>query len=346
MDGDPLTYAWAFIKTPDDSTAVLSDPTVVRPSFKADLAGDYVVQLIVSDGTLDSEPDAALVTVTDPTPANHAPTITSTAVEQATPGQLYRYQVTATDPDAGDVLTYALATQPDGMTIDAASGLIEWTPTPSQAGDHGVQVRVTDSGGLAATQDYVITVAEAPPANEAPEVDAGADQSITLPINSVALNGTVTDDGLPDDPPPAAVTLTWTQDSGPGTVTFDDANAEDPTATFSAAGTYVLRLTADDGDLSAFDTVTITVNPEEPLPPLPPDPGDVAPPSIRQWPPPLMPPPNSSIPVPIRFKPVSRPAPSNRSARPCCAARCWLRRSAAARRDRSRFTIIPNWARP
>ena len=283
VDGDPLTYAWAFIKTPDDSTAVLSDPTVVRPSFKADLAGDYVVQLIVSDGTLDSEPDAALVTVTDPTPANHAPTITSTAVEQATPGQLYRYQVTATDQDAGDVLTYALATQPDGMTIDAASGLIEWTPTPAQAGDHGVQVRVMDNGGLAATQDYVITVAEAPPANAAPQVDAGADQSITLPINSVALNGTVTDDGLPDDPPPAAVTVTWTQDSGPGTATFSDANAEDPTATFSAAGTYVLRLTADDGDRSAFDAVTITVNAEQQIP-LPPDPATVAPPLDRTVP--------------------------------------------------------------
>jgi hypothetical protein len=43
-------------------------------------------------------------------------------------------------------------------------------------------------------------------------------------------------------------------------VTFGNANAVDTTATFSAAGTYVLRLTADDGALTNTDDVTITVN--------------------------------------------------------------------------------------
>ncbi len=74
----------------------------------------------------------------------------------------------------------------------------------------------------------------------------------------MSLDGTVTDDGLPN--PPSSVTTTWTQQSGPGTVTFNDANAVDTTASFSAAGTYVLRLTADDADLSNYDEVTITVN--------------------------------------------------------------------------------------
>ena len=48
VDGDALTYEWALINIPDDSTAVLSDPTAVQPSFVADLAGDYLVQLIVT----------------------------------------------------------------------------------------------------------------------------------------------------------------------------------------------------------------------------------------------------------------------------------------------------------
>ena len=43
-------------------------------------------------------------------------------------------------------------------------------------------------------------------------------------------------------------------------VTFTEAYTVDTTADFSAAGTYVLRLTADDGELSASDEVTITVN--------------------------------------------------------------------------------------
>jgi len=96
----------------------------------------------------------------------------------------------------------------------------------------------------------------AAPFNSAPEVDAGPDRSIVSPINSISLDGTVTDDGLPD--PPAAVTTLWTKQSGPGTVTFGNANAVDTTATFSATGTYVLRLTADDDELNAYDEITIT----------------------------------------------------------------------------------------
>jgi hypothetical protein len=49
--------------------------------------------------------------------------------------------------------------------------------------------------------------------------------------------------------------------SGPGTVTFGDANALSTSASFSIDGTYVLRLTANDNALSTTDDVTITVNP-------------------------------------------------------------------------------------
>jgi len=97
-----------------------------------------------------------------------------------------------------------------------------------------------------------------PQTNQAPSVNAGADQTVTLPA-SATLNGTVTDDNLPN--PPATTTKLWAKVSGPGTVTFNDATLEDPTATFSAAGVYVLSLTGDDSALSAADTVTITVNP-------------------------------------------------------------------------------------
>ena len=45
--------------------------------------------------------------------------------------------------------------------------------------------------------------------------------------------------------------------SGPGTVTFADANAEDTTATFSTYGTYVLKLTATDTDDTVTDTMTV-----------------------------------------------------------------------------------------
>ena len=98
----------------------------------------------------------------------------------------------------------------------------------------------------------------APPSNAAPTVSAGPDRSVTLPA-SAALDGTVTDDGLPN--PPGATTPTWSKVSGPGTVTFGNANAVDTTASFSAEGTYVLRLSVTDSVLSAADEVTVTVSP-------------------------------------------------------------------------------------
>jgi len=101
------------------------------------------------------------------------------------------------------------------------------------------------------------TTGGAGPTNQPPVVNAGADASVTLPATA-SLDGTVTDDGLPT--PPGAVTTTWTG-SGPGTVTFGNAAAVDTTASFSAAGTYVLRLTANDSALSSADDVTITVLP-------------------------------------------------------------------------------------
>jgi hypothetical protein len=93
--------------------------------------------------------------------------------------------------------------------------------------------------------------------NQVPVVDAGPDQTVCPPTLEANLAGTVTDDGLPN--PPGAVTTGWSQVSGPGTVTFDDASLVDATATFSEAGEYVLRLTANDSALVASDEVTIAV---------------------------------------------------------------------------------------
>lgn len=90
--------------------------------------------------------------------------------------------------------------------------------------------------------------------NQAPTVNAGPDQVVNLPAPA-SLDGTVNDDGLPN--PPAAVSAAWSQASGPGTVAFDNAAAVDTTASFSAPGTYELRLTANDTQLSASDTVTV-----------------------------------------------------------------------------------------
>lgn len=97
--------------------------------------------------------------------------------------------------------------------------------------------------------------------NQAPTVDAGPNQTATqtLPTTNVTLEGSATDDGLPN--PPGALTISWSKVSGPGTVTFTSPSTATTSATFSTFGTYVLQLTANDSQLSSSSNVTVTVNP-------------------------------------------------------------------------------------
>ncbi len=92
--------------------------------------------------------------------------------------------------------------------------------------------------------------------NAPPEVDAGPDQAIQFGEEGL-LAGTVSDDGLPAPP---MLAVEWTQQAGPGVATFGDPASASTTATFSAPGVYTLRLTASDGDVTAFDEVLVDVD--------------------------------------------------------------------------------------
>jgi beta-galactosidase len=100
----------------------------------------------------------------------------------------------------------------------------------------------------------VKALASMPPANLAPVVSAGSNQNIIWPA-AASLNGSVTDDGKPN--PPGAVTTTWSELSGPGTVTFGNSNSPATTASFSMTGSYVLQLVADDGQAKTSGNVTV-----------------------------------------------------------------------------------------
>jgi hypothetical protein len=92
------------------------------------------------------------------------------------------------------------------------------------------------------------------PANRAPTVSAGSDQSIALPATAT-LNAQMNDDNLPS----GKLAVNWSRISGPGQVSFSDAASASSTARFSAPGSYVLRVTASDGTLSSSDDVTMMV---------------------------------------------------------------------------------------
>ena len=145
-----------------------------------------------------------------------------------------------------------------GETIPAGSRLdtIATIPAASAVGTrfplYSRQLHLTNAGVHPGGMLTFIEV-NAPATNQPPTVSAGADQTVTQ--LSANLDGTVTDDGLTQP-----LTTTWSKISGPGTVTFGDASAVDTTASFSTAGTYVLRLSAFDGQFTASDDVTVTVD--------------------------------------------------------------------------------------
>jgi len=91
---------------------------------------------------------------------NDPPQVTSTPVLRATVGERYAYVMTVQDDyPAGDGHTFALVEAPDGMTIDAATGLVSWTPTASQQGAWEVALEVQDGNGGATVQRFTVVVA-------------------------------------------------------------------------------------------------------------------------------------------------------------------------------------------
>lgn len=123
-------------------------------------------------------------------------------------------------------------------------------PTP---GTYNLRFTV-DDGELTASDDVIVTVTSSSPTNLPPAVNAGPDQTVTL-SSAATFTGTASDDGLPS----GTLSTTWTKEEGTGTVSFSAPSSLTTTATFSTAGSYRLRLTADDGALSTSDDVLVTV---------------------------------------------------------------------------------------
>ena len=71
--------------------------------------------------------------------------------------QTYTYQALATDPD-NDTLTFSLVKAPDNMLIDGQTGLITWNLESQDIGDHQISVKVEDSKGEFALQEYTLKI--------------------------------------------------------------------------------------------------------------------------------------------------------------------------------------------
>lgn len=98
---------------------------------------------------------------------NEPPDITTIPRVEALAGRTYEYDVDAEDPN-DDELVYRLEALPSsetdpGMTIDAVTGVISWTPTSADIGNHEVAVVADDQRGGIARQIYTLSVIDPPP---------------------------------------------------------------------------------------------------------------------------------------------------------------------------------------
>jgi PKD repeat protein len=250
-----VSRVWTKISGPGTVTFGSATSNNTTASFGA--VGTYVLRLTANDGSLTAF-DEITINVQAAPPVNQAPTVSAGADQTI--------QLPASATLTGIVNDDGLPSSPGSVTRNwtrtSGPGTVTFgnaasastTASFSTAGTY--VLRLTASDGSLTSFDEVTIVVQAAPANQAPTVNAGTDQTIQLPA-AATLTGVVNDDGLPSSP--GSVTRNWTRTSGPGTVTFGNAASASTTASFSTAGTYVLRLTASDGSLTSFDEVTIVV---------------------------------------------------------------------------------------
>ncbi len=255
-DGLPsgtLNTAWIKISGPGTVSFANSAATSTTATFSA--AGTYVLRLTANDGSLQASDDVS-IQVNAATPQNAAPTVYAGSDQTITLPGIASLSGSASDdgqPYGSLANTWTKISGP-GSVAFANAAATSTTATFSVAGTYVLRLTAND-GSLQSSDDVVVQVNAATPQNTAPAVNAGVDQSITLP-GIANLNGSASDDGQPY----GSLANTWTKISGPGSVAFANAAATSTTATFSVAGTYVLRLTANDGSLQSSDDVVVQVN--------------------------------------------------------------------------------------
>jgi hypothetical protein len=168
---------------------------------------------------------------------NRPPVFTTEPGTEAIVNKTYTYEAHATDPN-GEPLSFSLPTAPAGMTVDAATGRLSWTPTAGDLGNRDVTLRVEDGRGGSAQQHYVLAVTEAPPNRppvftSTPVVDADV---------STLYAYQVTARDADQDP------LTFAIASGPATMAIDvSSGLVSWTPEVGDLGVQAVSLTVDDG---------------------------------------------------------------------------------------------------
>ena len=244
-----LTVQWEQVSGPAPTYFTTPQALTTDANFPA--VGLYTLRLVVQGAT--SEPIASTVQVA----VNAAPVIQIDAPPLVTlPAATTLTGIIVNDgrgnPQIGTVVSsWQQISGPATAIIQGADTLTPTVIFPT-SGKYLLELAVDN--GIQVARSRVLVVA-----NQAPVVKAGADQTLPEP-GRISLTGDVQDDSLPDAP--NSLRVEWTMVSGPGSVTFANPSSPCTDARFTVAGTYQLRLTADDGGAIASDEVTITVGME------------------------------------------------------------------------------------
>lgn len=254
-DGDALTYLWAFVSRPNGSSTTLSDDRALQPTFLIDVAGEYVVQLIVNDGEFDSVTDTVTISTT-----NSAPIANAGPDQSALVGERVTFDASASFDIDGNTLSYlwTFTTRPVGSNATLSDAAVL---SPSfiidQPGTYITQLIVND-GVVNSTPDNIIVTT----LNSVPTAVAGEDQA-ALVGDTITLNGSASNDVDGD-----ALTYAWAITTAPqGSATILTAsNTITPELLIDQLGTYVVQLVVNDGMLSSTpDSLIITTGNSAPI---------------------------------------------------------------------------------
>ena len=123
---------------------------------------------------------------------NEPVTIVSKPKLEAVVGVPYKYQLDIED-DSKTKVVFTLPVSPEGMTMDASTGLLMWTPTQEQIGKHDVIIRVND-GWFKDEQEFTITVSPIQLKSLTVKPASMSFTSTNLPKNIESITANYTDD--------------------------------------------------------------------------------------------------------------------------------------------------------
>ncbi len=257
-DGTITGYNWTKISGP--ATFTITNANNSQTTVTGLIQGTYTFQLKITDNDGGVAFDTLSVNVLKA--LNILPVANAGSNQTITlPVNQITLSGNATDAD-GTIASFNW-TKISGPTTFAITNatLAQTTVTGLLAGTYLFKLTVTDnSGGIHMDTIQVIVN---PAINIIPAANAGTNQMITLPVNTVSLSGTGTDtDGT-------IVSYNWTKTSGPASFSIMDATNAQTTVTALVAGNYIFKLTVTDNNgATASANVTITVNPALNVPPV------------------------------------------------------------------------------